>query len=312
MGTLFAAALSQVADVTLLGHWPAQMEMLRQKGVTVEGRNGRLRTITFPTTTNPLDGPPVDITLLLVKSWQTERAAQEAARWLSPTGIAITLQNGLGNDTVLAQQLGQERVAVGVTAQGATLLAPGRLRHAGAGPTHLSLTTATQTAVFQLANWLNQVNFTAHIVDDVDRLVWKKLIVNTAINPLTALLRQPNGFLLTDRHARRLMLATAQETAVVARALGVGVGDDAQIAADVQHVARATATNRSSMLQDVSRGAPTEIEAICGAVDRNGRLHNLPTPLNGRWRLLLQQTPVPHLTSAQLANYTVKKVEEQS
>ena len=312
MGTLFAAALSQVADVTLLGHWPAQMEMLRQNGVTVEEPNGRLRTITFPTTTNPLDGPPVDIALLLVKSWQTERAAQEAARWLSPTGIAITLQNGLGNDAVLAQQLGQERVAVGVTAQGATLLAPGRLRHAGAGPTHLSLTTETQTAVFQLANWLNQVNFTAHIVDDVDRLVWKKLIVNTAINPLTALLRQPNGFLLTDRHARRLMLATAQETAVVARVLGVAVGDDAQIAADVQHVARATATNRSSMLQDVSRGAPTEIEAICGAVDRNGRLHNLPTPLNGRWRLLLQQTPVPHLTSAQLANYTVKKVEEQS
>lgn len=312
MGTLFAAALSQVADVTLLGHWPAQMEMLRQNGVTVEEPNGRLRTITFPTTTNPLDGPPVDIALLLVKSWQTERAAQEAARWLSPTGIAITLQNGLGNDAVLAQQLGQERVAVGVTAQGATLLAPGRLRHAGAGPTHLSLTTATQTAVFQLANWLNQVNFTAHIVDDVDRLVWKKLIVNTAINPLTALLRQPNGFLLTDRHARRLMLATAQETAVVARVLGVAVGDDAQIAADVQQVARDTATNRSSMLQDVSRGAPTEIEAICGAVDRNGRLHNLPTPLNGRWRLLLQQTPVPHLTSAQLANYTVKKVEEQS
>jgi 2-dehydropantoate 2-reductase len=193
------------------------------------------------------------------------------------------LQNGLNNRAALRAVLGEQRVALGVTSQGATVIAPGIVRHAGHGPTYLGrdpLLGPAQTArLAEVADLFNRAGLETHLVDDTDALVWGKLAVNAAINPLTALLRVPNGFLVEHETLVGVMRGVAGEVAAVAAAQGIVLPDDPGERAI--GVARATAANRSSMLQDVLRGAPTEIETICGAVARVGDQVGVATPLNG-------------------------------
>ncbi len=298
MGCLFGTFLSPLANVTLLGHWPEQIAALSHDGLALIGVDGRSTHHSIHATNDPTAVPPADLALILVKSRQTEQAAQLARQILVPNGLALTLQNGLGNLEKVTAVLGPTHTALGVTAQGATLLQPGTVRHAGHGPTHLATTPQTEERLTAVANLFNQAGITTHLVDKVDSLVWGKLAVNCGINPLTALLGVPNGFLAENEVAKQVMMAAARETAVVAQALSITLPypDAGRRALEV---AQATAANHSSMLQDILRGAPTEIEAICGAVVRNGRRIGVPTPVNsellrmiklketGDWRLVL-------------------------
>lgn len=284
MGALFAGKLDPLAGVTLFGNWPAQIEAIRRAGLVITHPDGRQTRHFLHITDNLNTMPPADVALILVKSHQTARAARQAANILQPGGLAVTLQNGLGNLQKLAEAVGPDRAALGITAQGATVLSPGHLRHAGNGPTHLALLPGKEAHLERLAGLLNKAGLPATLVNRADSLVWGKLAVNAAINPLTALLELPNGALSEDATLRRIMSAAANEVACVAKAQGIRLPfDDA--ACRAIEVSRATASNRSSMLQDISRGAPTEIEAICGAVVRYGRRLGVPTPVN---KLLLQ------------------------
>ncbi|MCB9418743.1 MAG: 2-dehydropantoate 2-reductase [Ardenticatenaceae bacterium] len=279
MGCLFGAFLSPLANVTLLGHWPEQLAALSHDRLALIGVDGRSNHYTIQATNDPTAVPPVDLALILVKSHQSEQAAALAKQILAPNGLALTLQNGLGNLEILTAELKPHHTALGTTAQGATMIKPGIVRHAGHGPTYLASTPATAGRLTAVARLFNQAGLTTHLVDNVDGLVWGKLAVNCGINPLTALLGVPNGFLAENEPARHVMMAAARETAVVAQALGVTLPypDAGQRALEV---AQATAANHSSMLQDILRGAPTEIEAICGAVVENGRYAGIPTPVN--------------------------------
>lgn len=126
---------------------------------------------------------------------------------------------------------------------------------------------------------LRESNFTVRVVEDAQSLVWGKLVINAAINPLTALLQIPNGELLSHPKARRMMGALARETAEVAEAEKVHLPFSDPVSA-AEEVARKTAKNLSSMFQDVRRGAPTEIDAICGAIMKRGAKHGIRTPYN--------------------------------
>ena len=144
MGCLFGAFLSPLANVTLLGHWPEQIAVLTREGLTLDGVDGRSTHHPIQATNDPTAVPPTDLALILVKSRQTEQAAQRARQILAPNGLALTLQNGLGNLEKLTAVLGPNHAALGTTSQGATMLQPGTVRHAGHGPTHLAYTPETR------------------------------------------------------------------------------------------------------------------------------------------------------------------------
>lgn len=183
--------------------------------------------------------------------------------------------------------LGAAHVALGVTTTGATLLAPGLARLGGEGV--ISLEAHPRLA--PLEAMLRKAGFNVKVVEGAASLVWGKLVINAAINPLTALLRVPNGELLERPTARVLMVELAREAASVAQALGVGLPFENPESA-AEEVARRTAANRSSMLQDVLRGAPTEIDAICGAIVRAGEEKGVPTPVNRIFWLLIRALAV--------------------
>jgi 2-dehydropantoate 2-reductase len=284
LACLFAARLAAAGtQVTLLGTWPEGLAALRTHGVRLVGANGSASAYPVRATDNPTDCRGAQSALVLVKSWQTERAAAQLAACLAPDGLALTLQNGLGNRERLAVALGPSRVALGVTTMGATLVGPARVRPGGEG----TLSLGAHPRLHPLARQLERADFTVEIVPDANDLLWSKLVINAAINPLTALLRVPNGELLTRPSARALMAAAAREAAAVAAALGRHLTYPDPVAT-AEAVAHRTAVNHSSMFQDVLRGAPTEIDAICGAIVTAGEGCGVPTPMNRTLWLLVQ------------------------
>ena len=276
LGSLFSARLAQAGyAVTMLGTWKEGLEAVRLKGVRLIDPTGEQHRFTVQETDDPRECRGVRQALVLVKAWQTGRAARQLAECLAEDGVAVTLQNGLGNRETLVQSLGERRVALGVTTTGATLLEAGRVKAGGEGP----ISIEQNLALGLLEEALMSAGFDLRIVEEAQSLIWGKLVINSAINPLTALLRVPNGELLERSSAREMMSILAGETAQVASAEKIEL-PFSDPAAAAEEVARKTASNRSSMLQDVLRGAPTEIDAICGAVVEIAHRHGIPTPAN--------------------------------
>ncbi|NIM92752.1 MAG: 2-dehydropantoate 2-reductase [Anaerolineales bacterium] len=282
MACLFAARLAPFTNVTMLGTWGQAIAELKEKGVRIVEADGTEQSHPVMATSSVKDCAGIHYAIVLVKSWQTERVAEQLSKCLHPEGIAITLQNGVGNLETLQQALGYERAALGVTTSGATLLGPGRVRVGGVGVTHIF----PHPKLSKVIDYLKKAGFEIHASDDLESLIWGKLVVNAGINPLTAILQVPNGELLNLPDAQLLMSAAAEEVAVIARRKGIELPYNDPVD-QVAEVARKTAPNFSSMYQDVQRGAPTEIDAICGVVVREGQKLGEPTPVNETlWHLV--------------------------
>jgi 2-dehydropantoate 2-reductase len=281
LACLFAARCAAAgATVLMLGSWPEGLAALAQNGVREVTEDGRELAHRVEVTSNPRDGSGIRYAIVLVKSWQTQRAAAQLAECLPETGLALTLQNGLGNYETLCQSLGPSRVILGSITAGAFLQNPGVVKPAGEGV----ITLSVHARLKPLVDLFGRAGFIVENNPDIHALQWGKLVINAAINPISALLRVPNGELLTRPAARSLMASVAREAAAVAVARGVDLPfPDPVVAAEA--IARRTSNNYSSMLQDVRRGAPTEIEAICGELVHSGAQTGVPTPIN---RTLLQ------------------------
>lgn len=283
MANLFAARLvAGGVKVTILGSWEEGLQALREQGVRVIHQDNKVDTFPVEVVNDPRMCEGAQFALVLVKSWQTERAAKQIAGCLHSDGLALTLQNGLNNRRTLSDVLGIQRVALGVTTSGATLVEPGLVRPVGDEVVSLGV----HSRLKPLADMLRAAGFMVDTVADTSALLWGKLVINASINPLTALLRIPNGELLNRSTARNLLGITARETAAVAVARGIRLPYPDPVVA-VETIARRTAENYSSMLRDVMRGAPTEVDSINGAIVNAGEVTKVPTPVNRTlWQLV--------------------------
>lgn len=278
MGCLFAARLKTAGhDVTLLDYKPERAERIRLQGIEVTGVTGEFR-VAVPAVAGR--GPDdADVAVICVKAVNTAAAAGEIKPWLSPAARVLTLQNGLGNVEILEEVFGRGRVLGGVTSEAATLLGPGRIRHAGRGQTHMGALAPGPGPVAGIVSAFNSAGFETHAAEDVEGLIWGKLIVNVGINALTALTRLRNGRLPDVEGAREVMAEAVGEAEAVARARGVRLPYPDPLKRVIE-VCRSTAENVASMLQDILNERKTEVDFINGAIDREGSNLAIHTPVN--------------------------------
>ena len=279
MGSLFGGRLSAGADVTLLDPWTEHVTAMQRDGLRIVELDGSETIVPVTATADPAAVPMVDLAIIFVKAHATRQASQWTSRFLAPDGLALTLQNGVGNAETMAEVLGADRVVAGVTSHGATLPGPGHVRHAGKGPTHIATRSEIAEKLSDVVAVFEQAGFEVRLSDDLESLVWGKLIINVGINGLTGILRVPNGQLVEISAASELMALAVAEAEAVCRAKGITLPYDDPLGR-VREVARATATNRASMLQDVLRGVPTEIGVINEAIVREGKRVGVATPVN--------------------------------
>ncbi|HEY8824519.1 MAG TPA: 2-dehydropantoate 2-reductase [Candidatus Limnocylindria bacterium] len=263
--------------------------------VVARALDGRAELVKVDRTRSPLrEGEtPVDAAIVTTKTLGTAWAAEIASKILMPDGVALTIQNGLGNYEELVEHVGRERAAVGVIYVGAQMV-NGELRATGAGKVELGRPVATRSRMKldELGRLLREGGMEVTVVDDAWPAVWRKVVTNAAVNPLTALIRSTNADLLADAPASRVADCIAREVARVATASGVRIGEDEAVK-QWRAMAALTGVNRSSMLQDVEAGRPTEIEAISGAVAREGERRGVAAPLNQAMTLLVSSLPRP-------------------
>ena len=251
--------------------------------------DGRAELVTIDRTRAPLrdDQRPVEAAVVTTKTPGTPWAADVAAKILANDGVALTIQNGLGNYETLVAAVGRERAAVGVIYVGAQLV-DGELRATGPGKVEVGAPAGSRSRerLEALAKLLTAGGMDVTVVDDPWPSVWRKVVTNAAVNPLSALIRKTNAELLADAPACRIADGLAREVARVASAAGVPISEEDAVR-QWRAMAALTGTNRSSMLQDVEAGRATEVDAISGAVAREGERRGVPAPLNQAMTLLV-------------------------
>jgi 2-dehydropantoate 2-reductase len=281
MGSLFGALLSEAGtEVWLYDVWHEHVDAINRNGLQIE-REGVTRVARIPATTDPGKIDRTELVILFVKSTQTEKASAIGRRLAGDKGLVLTLQNGMGNADIVAENIDPEKILAGTTSHGATLLKAGSIRHAGVGPTTLGAWSATETGLEnarRVAEFFTTAGIETEAVNDVHSVVWNKLLINIGINAITALTGIKNGQLLDLESTRDISRAAVEEAMTVARAAGVSINEDA-----VEHVltvAQATAANRSSMGQDVDHRRQTEISTINGYIVRQAGKLGLHAPVN--------------------------------
>jgi 2-dehydropantoate 2-reductase len=274
LGSLLGGVLSRAHDVTLVGRNP-HVAAVRDSGLRITGVE---TADAHPSATTDGRGREADLALVTVKAYDTESAATALAA--ADVDVVCSLQNGMGNEAVLASHL-DARVLAGTTTVGARLVAPGHVEWLGRGSVTIGPWHAGdgRGAATRAASAFRAAEIDAEVTTDARRLLWEKLAVNAAINPVTALARVENGRLAPPGDLADLAERAGTEAARVARAHGVALSTDATVEA-IEAVVASTAPNHSSMYQDVAAGRRTEVDAINGhVVDRAAAVEE-PVPVN--------------------------------
>lgn len=282
LGTLLATSLAVVDgnEVWLLDHNPQRAAQINRKlRLNIEEQEFSLN---IPVTSQPDRIGIAELVLLCVKSMNVEQALQSATPLFSRDTLLIPFQNGIGHIDAISSNSIAPNTAFGVTSQGATLIAPGHVRHGGAGLTKIGFIDTTgdqQKKQLEAAtHLLSASGFTTTSVPDILDHIWAKLLVNIGINALTVIHDCPNGKLLEIPEARDTLIAAVREGEQVARVLGIQIENDP---VDLTlGVCRTTTSNISSMLQDARKHKPTEIDAINGALVEKAKQLSIDVPVN--------------------------------
>jgi 2-dehydropantoate 2-reductase len=273
LGSLVGGLLARAHDVTLVGR-DAHVTAVTDDGLRITGVES---VDVRPAATTDATGASADLALVTVKAYDTEAAARTLAT--GEYGAVCSLQNGMGNEDVLADAV-DAPVLAGTATYGARLVDSGHVEWTGRGtitvgawrPADDAATAERVAAAFRAAG------LDAAATADIRTRLWEKLAINAAINPVTALSRVENGALM-EWPLAALARTAAVETAGVARAEAVAL-DDGTARDAAETVARETARNRSSMLRDVARGRRTEIDAINGYVVDRAAATDTSAPIN--------------------------------
>lgn len=273
MGSLFGGYLALDHEVTLICR-ESQAEAIRKRGLSVTGLGNFVVRPRAVSSTAGLEPP--ELLFLTVKSYDTEAALADVKSLLSPKTVLITLQNGLGNVDTLKDAFPEARLVAGITSHAAIHTAPGAVEHTGKSYTLVGGSDDAGT----VARVLTEAGFETEVSDDIERDIWYKALVNSAINPVATLLKEKNRAIFLRHELAPLIEGIVTEGVEVAFARGISLDIDVAIE-KVMTVARETANNVCSMRQDIEHGRRTEIMEMNGAIARYGDETGVPTPVNG-------------------------------
>jgi 2-dehydropantoate 2-reductase len=224
-------------------------------------------------------GLSVDVALVAVKAPDLKDVATGTGEALSASGVAIPLLNGLDSEVELAELIGEERVIGGVAQMAGGKLGPGRVYIRGDGFMTLAALVSSQKARVQSLTEEFASCFVCRAHDDLNQVLWQKLLWNAPFNGICALTRRTAGDLLARPELEQLVREAMLEVVSVGRAEGVRL-DEVTVDRMLQNTKRTFPNTEPSMLQDVLAGRPTECEAIQGALVRRAQKYGIPTPIH--------------------------------
>ncbi len=280
MGCLYATYLAnnKNIDLLLLDHNQEKVETIQKNGLIMR-ENGKEKVFRVRAELSGHDTVPADIILVFVKAHQTYHAMKSNAGLIGPDTTVLSLQNGMGNYLEIGKFIPIERVVIGTTNHNSTLLGYGHFLHAADGMTIIGSFSDNEKRVDIIRDLFRGTGLDIASSPDVRRLIWRKLLVNMSINPLTMLLEVKNGFIHTDRQSWTCVETIVDEGLAVAKADGCDI-DREEILELIHKICMVTGSGCSSMYQDRIHKRRTEIDFINGTVVKLAHKYHIDVPYN--------------------------------
>ena len=276
MGLLFAARLERAGmRIGILDHRPERAQRLQH--ITLKEAGPAESQSHVLCRADPRMVAEYSHVLVCVKAQATGAVAQAIAPYIHKKTRVLSLQNGLGHQEALSVLPCQHHIRAGITSYGAYLVDEKTVQAAGDGV--IQIGGAAEDAV--CLDWkrrLEQAGFRVELHNDITQMLWKKLILNASINPVTALFGLCNGALPQTSEAWHMACALLQESVAVANTAGIMIDTVVALQDTLRAVCEATRENRSSMLVDFQAGKPTEVAFMNGIIAKEGRRNGIPTP----------------------------------
>ncbi len=272
IGTFLAGVLGRENDVDLVGRKPLDI-----KKIEVIGKTKLETEVNYTDSVESLSDK--ELVIVCTKSFDTEKAMASLSDHLSADSSVLSLQNGLNNEEIIADFVGERKTIGGITSNGVTYLEPGKVKHAGKGKTVIGqYPRGKNEKVEKVCSIFNEAGLETTIDENILVKIWEKVIINSGINPITAILKIKNGVLVEDEYLTHLMEETVKESAAVAENY-VDL-DKEKMVEETKNVAERTSDNLSSMLQDIKNEKRTEVEQINGAIIEKAGEVGISSPVN--------------------------------
>ncbi len=284
MGSLFAYYLQKAGFDAVLYEKSKEISAAVQNGLEVD-INGKKEIIHVPVSSSASILKDSEYVFVFVKSYATAVAMKDIRNHVRKDAVLISLQNGIGNEETIRDMLPENLLLYGTITAGATKTGPGSVKFGGAG--NILIGGGTDEQLNSAIAVLKKAGFSADRTAKPYEAVWRKAVINAAINPLGALLKVPNGQLIKNEQTLLLMRLIISEAVDAAAASGLSLDKD-EMEKEVTEICEKTGINECSMLQDVKAGRRTEIESITGEIISCAGKNGLPSGANRSVYLLIK------------------------
>jgi len=289
VGGYFGAKLAHAGqDVTFIGT-ESSVSALKEKGLCIKSYQGDFE-IKNPKVAHDFRRiADCDIILFCLKSYNTEEVAKALKPKISEHSLIISMQNGVENEEILSKIFGPERVIGAVVYITSSVPEKGVIKHTGYGKVVFGeLTGEITDRLRKIEKLFIDSNIPAGISTDIKKDLWKKLILNTAYNGFTSIIKKPLVKFHDIPEAEEMFIKVLKEGQMVAQKEGLNITDK-----DIEDLMKVTKTEafvnfKTSTLQDIEAGKPIEIDSLQGAVIKAAQKHNVDVPLNKLMYALLK------------------------
>ncbi len=281
MGSVYAALLADAGhDVWAIDSWQDHIDAMRRNGLRLEGASGS-RTVKLNATSNTEEVGQCDLVIIATKAMHVEAASRSALCLVGEHTSVLSIQNGLGGPDTAADILGKDKVLVGVVGGfGASIKEPGFAHHNGWELVRLGEFSGPVTQRLEnIADTWKSGGFRVECFDDIDQLIWEKLICNVCFSGTCTVTGLTIGEVMEDTNAWICASNCALEAYNVAIAKKINVRIDDPIEY-VRNFGSKIPKAKPSMLLDHIAGRMSEIDAINGAIPVAGSDVDVSTPFN--------------------------------
>lgn len=276
MGSLFGGYLSQHNEVWLVDVDPEKVNQINCSGIKIREPQGDL--IFRPKALTDSTGlGKVDLLIVFVKAMYSRNALSQNQHLIGDDTYVMTLQNGSGHQETLLEFARRDRVIIGVTQHNSSIIEPGYIHHGGGGKTNIGLLDGGSERIQSIAQVFNECGFETLVTDDIKRLIWNKLFLNTSASVLTGILQVKLGYLLDNKHGWFLVERLVREAVAVANADGLNFNPE-EVLANVKTSLSNSREGYTSIYADLRNGALTEVNTISGSVVREAKRLGISVP----------------------------------
>lgn len=280
VGGYYGGLLAQQGNEVTFISRGAHLYAIRHEGLKVKSVHGDFTVFPANATEDPAKVEPVDLILFCVKTYGTDEAAEAIRPAVGPQTVVMSLQNGIDAAERIGKVIGPEHVLGGVTWLSSAVEAPGVIRQVSQFRRIVlgELDGGTSQRTQSIYEVLNQTGITVEISEDIQKVLWTKLVFIAAVSSVGSLTRMPMGDYRSIPETRSLLSRIMQEVEAVARAQGVNLEGDV-VQKWLEFVDEAAPQMKPSMQLDVETNRRTELESMVGVIGRKGRELGVSTPV---------------------------------